>query len=97
MLKGLAFTLAKVRDTHYVDELRNVPKRFLGINVDLFAINVDRNRDNGMTDYNTIRKAFGLERRKTFEEIFSDEETRLIVEKSFNNVDNIDTYIGVLG
>lgn len=67
ILKGLAFTLAKVRDLDYVDELRNVPKKFIGMNVDLFATNVDRNRDNGMPDYNTLREAFGLEKRKTFE------------------------------
>ena len=46
------------------------------------------------TKENNIRPVWHT---KTFEEIFSDEETRLIVEKSFNNVDNIDTYIGVLG
>jgi hypothetical protein len=52
--------------------LRNVPKALLGINVDLFATNVDRNRDNGMPDYNTLREAFGLKKKTTFEDIFSD-------------------------
>lgn len=69
----------------------------MGRNFDLFAINTDRNRDHGVADYNSLRVAFGLERLDTFEEIFDDEMDRYIIEKSFNSVDNIDTYVGVLG
>jgi hypothetical protein len=97
ILKGLAFTLAKQRTLDYVDELRNIPTAVMGRNFDLFAINTDRNRDHGVADYNSLRVAFGLNRLSTFEEIFDDELDRYIIEKSFNSVDNIDTYVGVLG
>lgn len=69
----------------------------MGRNYDLFAINTDRNRDHGVSDYNTLRVAFGLQRLDSFEKIFDDEFDRFIIEKSFNSVDNIDTYVGVLG
>ena len=69
----------------------------MGRNFDLFAINTDRNRDHGAADYNSLRVAFGLNRLSTFEQIFDDQMDRFIIEKSFNSVDNIDTYVGVLG
>ena len=53
--------------------MRDVNTSVAFTNFDLFAMNVEINRDNGMLDYNTLREAFGLERRKTFEEIFPDE------------------------
>lgn len=55
ILKGLAFTLAKQRTLDYVDELRNIPPAVMGRNYDLFSINTDRNRDHGVSDYNTLR------------------------------------------
>ena len=69
----------------------------MGRNFDLFAINTDRNRDHGVADYNSLRVAFGLERLDDFQDIFDDQFDRFIIEKSFNSVDNIDTYVGVLG
>jgi hypothetical protein len=66
ILKGLAFTLAKQRTLDYVDELRNIPPAVMGRNFDLFAINTDRNRDHGVSDYNSLRVAFGLERIDNF-------------------------------
>ena len=80
-----------------MDELRNIPPEIMGGNFDLFAINTDRNRDHGVADYNTLRVGFGLKRLATFEEIFDDETDRMFIEASFNSVDNIDTYVGVLG
>lgn len=66
ILKGMAFTLAKQRTLDYVDELRNIPPEVMGGNFDLFAINTDRNRDHGVSDYNTLRVAFGLKRLENF-------------------------------
>jgi peroxidase len=67
ILKGLAFTLAKERTLDYVDELRDIPASVMGRNYDLFSINTDRNRDHGVSDYNSLREAFGLKKATTFE------------------------------
>lgn len=75
----MAFTLAKERNLDYVDELRNIPSAVMGRNYDLFSINTDRNRDHGVSDYNSLRVAFGLKRLATFEEIFDDEMDRFII------------------
>jgi peroxidase len=66
ILKGLAFTLAKQRTLDYVDELRNIPPAVMGRNYDLFSINTDRNRDHGVSDYNSLREVFGLKKCTTF-------------------------------
>ena len=39
---------------------------------DLMAINIQRGRDHGIPDYNSVREAYGLERRKSFLEINPD-------------------------
>lgn len=36
---------------------------------DLMALNIQRARDHGIPDYNTVREAYGLKRRETYEEI----------------------------
>ena len=36
---------------------------------DLMALNIQRARDHGLPDYNTIREAYGLSRRTSWEDI----------------------------
>ncbi|XP_062578537.1 dual oxidase 2-like isoform X2 [Saccostrea cucullata] len=62
IVRGLASTLAEKEDHIVVPDLREHlfgPLEFS--RRDLVAINIQRAREHGLADYNTIRKAFGLE------------------------------------
>ena len=60
ILRGAVKQPAEEIDTKVVDELRNFlfPKK--GVSLDLAAINIQRGRETGIPDYNTVRKALGL-------------------------------------
>ncbi|KAL3866800.1 hypothetical protein ACJMK2_044068 [Sinanodonta woodiana] len=70
LLLGLTSTLAEREDHIVVPDLR---KHLFGplefSRRDLVAINIQRARDHGLPDYNTVREAYGLPRRQTWEEI----------------------------
>ncbi|KAL7305239.1 hypothetical protein TKK_0002624 [Trichogramma kaykai] len=67
---------------------------------DLAALNIMRGRDNGLSDYNTARKSFGLKPRKTWNEINpklfrnNPELLRTLMETYNNDLYNIDVYVG---
>ncbi|XP_078313072.1 dual oxidase 2-like isoform X3 [Crassostrea virginica] len=61
IVRGLSSTLAEREDNIVVPDLRESlfgPLEFS--RRDLVAINIQRGREHGLTDYNAIRKAFGL-------------------------------------
>eukprot|EP00943_MAST-04B_sp_MAST-4B-sp1_P009467 g9467.t1 len=84
-------------DTVAADGLRNHLFGTSTSGFDLVALNIQRGRDHGITDYNSLREAYGLKRYERFEEISNDLE---IVEKLKdlykNNISNIDAFVGGL-
>ncbi len=72
-LKGLASDQQQEVDMHMVDDVRNflfgepIPGGF-----DLASLNIQRGRDHGLPDYNSIRVAFGLPAAASFADITSD-------------------------
>lgn len=67
---------------------------------DLAALNIMRGRDNGLPDYNIVRKVFGLEPVKNFSEInpWLNEKKPEIFERLAelydHDIDNVDLYVG---
>ena len=99
LFKGMCVQTAQRFDCRVVDDVRN----FLFTNagspfkgMDLAAINIHRGRERGLADYNTIREDFGMNRRKTFEEICSDPEEAQLLESLYQTVDNVDPWVGML-
>ena len=98
ILRGLAASVSQRVDTEVISDVRNLLFGFgpSATARDLFAINLQRGRVNGLADYNTIREAFGLSRVQSFAEITSDPSKQEALESLYPSVNTIDAFVGLL-
>lgn len=97
ILKYLASTRGQEIDTKVVDDVRNFLFGAPGQGgFDLGALNIQRGRDHGMADYNTVRAAYGLPRVTSFAEITPDATVRQALEQAYGSVNRVDPWIGGL-
>ena len=97
ILKYLASDDAQEIDTMVVDDVRNFLFGAPGQGgFDLAALNIQRGRDHGLADYNTIRAAYGLPRITRFDQITSDKQVQDQLATTYGNVNKIDLWIGGL-
>ena len=97
LLKYLASDNAQEIDTIVVDDVRNFLFGTPGHGgFDLASLNIQRGRDHGIADYNTVRVAYGLPRITSFEQITSDKTVQTSLAATYGSVDNIDLWIGGL-
>lgn len=97
MLKGMAHQLQQEADHKVIDDVRNFlfgPPGAGGR--DLIAINIQRGRERGLPDFNTIREEFGLPKYASFLEMLGDENQAMLFQTAFGHVDNIDAWIGLM-
>lgn len=97
MLKGMAHQRQQEFDHKVIDDVRSFlfgPPGAGGR--DLIAINLQRGRERGLTDFNTIRYEFGLPRYTSFQEMFDDPEVANAFQVAYGNIDNIDAWIGLV-
>jgi len=64
--------------------------------LDLAALNIQRGRDHGLADYNTMRAAYGLPKVTRFSQITSDAALAAQLEATYGQVNNVDAWIGGL-
>ena len=96
IFRGLAYNVEPENDLYYVDDLRNQmfgPPGSGGL--DLCAIDVQRGRDHGIPDFNTVREAFGLPRYSNWSEITSDTEIQEKLNSTYPDIDSVDALIGM--
>src|SRR5262249_11343751 len=87
IMKYLASDRAQEIVTHIVDDLRNFLFGQPGQGgLDLASLNIQRGRDHGLADYNTVRVAYGLKPVKTFADITSDVATQKALKAAYGNV-----------
>lgn len=92
--RGLARQQANEIDTQVIDGVRNL--LFGGTDGrDLVALNIQRGRDHGVADYNTLRQAYGLPAVLSFADITSDPALAAMLEAAYGDVGNIDPWIGL--
>ncbi|MCP4138866.1 MAG: peroxidase [Chloroflexi bacterium] len=97
ILKYLATDIAQEIDTMVIDDVRNFLFGAPGQGgFDLASLNIQRGRDHGLTDYNTVRQAYGLSRVTRFDQITSDPSLQATLAATYGSVDNIDLWIGGL-
>ncbi len=97
VLKGLASQLGQEIDLLVVDVLRN---RLFGPpgagGLDLAALDIQRGRDHGVPNYNSLRTSYGLPRVASFAQITSNPTIQAKLLQLFGSVDNIDAIVGAL-
>lgn len=97
ILKYLATDKAREVDPIIVGSVRNFlfgPPGAGGF--DLAALDIQRARDHGLPDYNTLRAAYGLHGVSNFAQITSDKTLQQKLRDLYGSVDNIDAFVGGL-
>lgn len=99
ILRGAAFQSAESVDTKLVENFRNAGS-------DQAALNIQRGRDHGLADYNTLRDSLNRLRSTlnetplppvtSFTEITSDPELQGELTEIYGDVNNIDMWVGML-
>ncbi|MGB4838119.1 MAG: peroxidase family protein [Saprospiraceae bacterium] len=99
-LKGLSVHTQYETDLKINSVLRNFlfgdPTAAVRFGLDLASINIQRGRDHGLPDYNTIRKYYTGRGVRKFSEITNDTEKVNGLKDLYGNVDNIDLWVGLL-
>ena len=97
ILRGLSKQGQQAVDLQLVSSIRNFLFGAPGAGgLDLAALNIQRGRDHGLPDFNTLRQEFGLRKLKRFRQITSDKDLQEKLEIAYGDVDNIDPWIGML-
>ena len=97
LLRGLALQTCQQIDVQVVDDVRNFlfgPPGAGGF--DLASLNMQRGRDHGLPDYNTVRVAMGLQPKSSFAEVTSDSIVQERLASVYGSVDEIDVWLGGL-
>lgn len=97
ILKYLSSDPSSEVDTKVVDSIRNFlfgPPGAGGL--DLASLNIQRGRDHGLADYNTVRESIGLPRVTSFAEITSDTELQSKLQSLYGSVDDMDLWVAGL-
>lgn len=96
ILRGLVSKRAQAVDLRVIDDVRNLlfgPPGSGGL--DLASLNIQRGRDHGLADYNSVREAFGLPRITRFRDI-AEAETAQQLTELYGSPDDVDLWIGGL-
>ena len=101
LVNGFSCTLSNEVDTRMVNAIRNFLFETIGDPLDLFSLNIQRGRDHGLADYNSVRGYFGLTKFQSYNDSRIDffegpEFERILSTLSKNDINNIDLFIGLL-
>jgi peroxidase len=97
LLKYLASDRAQEIDPIVVDDVRNFLFGAPGQGgFDLAALNIQRGRDHGLADYNSVRAAYGLPRLTSFAQITSDPARQAALQQAYGSIDKVDLWVGGL-
>ena len=94
---GMSTVVQQDFDCKVIDDLRNFlfgPPGAGGM--DLAAININRGRERGLADYNTLRQEFGLAPFSSFDEMTADPLMNMALDNLYHDIDNIDPWVGFL-
>ncbi len=100
IIRGMGVQIQQKFDIRVIDDVRNLLFGAPGSGAggsDLMAINIQRGRERGLGDYNSIREAYGLEKLTEFEQITSNAELVAVLKTAYSNdINNIDAFVGMV-
>jgi Ca2+-binding RTX toxin-like protein len=96
IIRGLTSNLGQEVDPFIVDDVRNLLFGPPGEGQDLGVLNIMRGREHGIPPLNDVREALGLERYGDFSELSKDPEIAGKFAAVYDDVDNVDLWIGGL-
>jgi len=97
ILRGLANGNMQKIDINVIDDVRNMLFGHPSIGgMDLVSLNIQRARDHGLPDYNTVRMAYGLPANNSFADISSDPDVQMRLEAAYGDTSNMDLWPGLL-
>ncbi|MEM1260996.1 MAG: peroxidase family protein [Pseudomonadota bacterium] len=97
LLRGLAAQVCQTIDVFVVDDVRNFlfgPPGSGGF--DLVALNIQRGRDHGIADYNSLRESVGLAPQASFADVTTSLELQDRLSSVYGSVADIDPWVGGL-
>lgn len=97
IFRGMATQRQQTFDHKVVNTLRNFlfgPPGAGGL--DLVALNIQRARERGFPDYNTIRESFGLEKRTAFSQITANRTLAHDLATVYGSIDKVDPWVGMV-
>ncbi|MEN0003864.1 MAG: peroxidase family protein [Bacteroidota bacterium] len=98
-IKGMATQTQQRADAKIIDDVRNFlfgpPEAGIG-GLDLAAININRGRERGLPDFNSIREFYGLGRYSFFQQINPDPQVFSTLISLYADLNNIDAWVGLL-
>lgn len=102
ILRGLAVNPQEKFDPLIVEGLRSLlfgildPSGLVANGTDLTALDILRNRDFGVADYNTVRGDYGLTAKTSFSDVSSDPTIQQHLADLYATVDDIDLFVGLI-
>ncbi|MCA9293751.1 MAG: hypothetical protein KDA20_08055 [Phycisphaerales bacterium] len=102
MLRGLASQAMQEIDAKVVDGVRNMLILPPVTGLDLASLNMQRGRDHGLPDYNTVRSAYGLTPIASFDDLTTDSALAAALRAAYgqtagsDNVHLLDVWVGAL-
>lgn len=98
ILLGFSRHVMQEIDNFIVDDLRNFlfgPPTMTQM-LDLASLNIQRGRDHGIPDYNTLRFSYGLPRYTQFSQITTNTTLQTKLSTTYPSINGIDPWIGAL-
>ena len=96
-IKGMAEQTQQSFDAQVIDDVRNFLFGRPGQGgLDLASININRGRERGIPDYNSLREALGLARINQWSEVIDDLSTITTLTNLYGNVSDVDAWVGML-
>ncbi len=96
-ISGMATQVQQDFDNKVIDDVRNflfgVPG---GGGLDLAAININRGREKGLADFNTIRRDLGLPMYNNYTDLTHSDEDVQILKDVYGDISNLDAWVGML-